>query len=144
MDRRSRCLIAFLERRPILDPAPVSEIKQSGATASGAFFGRAGSREQLDQQALQAPSLALVERRQAAHRPGRFALYQVGAGYLGLLQLPKGGFHIEVAVSDLDLMHRRLLAAGLEPAGEPRERPWGERAFNLVDPDGNVLEIQEA
>lgn len=82
--------------------------------------------------------------KEAAHRPGQFALFQVGAGYLGLLQLPKPGFHIEVGVSDLDLLHRRLLAAGLEPAGEPRQRSWGERTFNLVDPDGNLLEMQEA
>ena len=80
--------------------------------------------------------------KEAVHRPGQFALFQVGDGLLSLLRLPKPGFHIEVGVSDLDLLHRRLLAAGLAPDGEPRERPWGERTFNLVDPDGNVLEMQ--
>jgi catechol 2,3-dioxygenase-like lactoylglutathione lyase family enzyme len=80
----------------------------------------------------------------AAHRPGQFALFEVGGGLLGLLQLPKPGFHIEIDVSDLDQMHQRLAAAGLQPSSEPRVRPWGERTFNLVDPDGYVLELQEA
>lgn len=80
--------------------------------------------------------------KQAAHRPGQFALFEVGGGLLGLLQLPKPGFHIEIDVADIDEMHDRLVAAGLEPRGEPRERPWGERTFNLVDPDGYVLEVQ--
>jgi catechol 2,3-dioxygenase-like lactoylglutathione lyase family enzyme len=80
--------------------------------------------------------------KQAAHRPGQFALFEVGGGLLGLLQLPKAGFHVEIDVSDLVEMHNRLVAAGLEPSGEPRERPWGERTFNLVDPDGYALEVQ--
>jgi catechol 2,3-dioxygenase-like lactoylglutathione lyase family enzyme len=80
--------------------------------------------------------------KQAAHRPGQFALFEVGGGLLGLLQLPKPGFHVEIDVSDLDEMHSRLVAAGLEPRGEPRQRPWGERTFSLVDPDGYVLEVQ--
>jgi catechol 2,3-dioxygenase-like lactoylglutathione lyase family enzyme len=79
----------------------------------------------------------------AAHRPGQFALFQIGGGRLGLLQLPRGGFHVEIAVSDLDGVHRRLVAAGIEPASAPRQRPWGERTFNVTDPDGNVLEFQD-
>jgi catechol 2,3-dioxygenase-like lactoylglutathione lyase family enzyme len=79
----------------------------------------------------------------AGHRPGQFALFRVGGGLLGLLQLPKPGFHVEIGVSDLDGMHQGLVAAGLEPKGPPADRPWGERTFNLVDPDGHVLEIQK-
>jgi catechol 2,3-dioxygenase-like lactoylglutathione lyase family enzyme len=78
----------------------------------------------------------------AGQRPGQFALFRVGGGLLGLLQLPKPGFHVEIGVSDLEAMHRRLLAAGVEPESPPADRPWGERTFNLVDPDGYVLEIQ--
>jgi catechol 2,3-dioxygenase-like lactoylglutathione lyase family enzyme len=79
----------------------------------------------------------------AAHRPGEFALFEIGGGLLGLLQLPKGGFHIEIGASDLDGIHERLVQAGIRPAGPPRDRPWGERTFNLIDPDGNVLEFQD-
>jgi catechol 2,3-dioxygenase-like lactoylglutathione lyase family enzyme len=34
------------------------------------------------------------------------------------------------------------VAAGVKPIGEPRDRPWGERTFNVRDPDGNLLEFQ--
>ena len=82
---------------------------------------------------------------EVGHRPGRISLFQVGDRLLGLLQLPRSsGFHLEVGVSDLDEMHRRLLEAGLEPQSGPLDRPWGERTFNLVDPDGFVMEMQEA
>lgn len=79
----------------------------------------------------------------AAHRPGQFALFAIGGGLLGLLQLSRAGFHIEIDVADLDAVHRQLVEAGLRPASAPRRRPWGERTFNLVDPDGNVLEFQD-
>lgn len=79
----------------------------------------------------------------AAHRPGQFALFQIGGGLLGLLQLARGGFHVEIGAADLDGVHRQLVAAGIEPASEPRQRPWGERTFNVTDPDGNVLEFQD-
>jgi uncharacterized glyoxalase superfamily protein PhnB len=36
-------------------------------------------------------------------------------------------------------MHARAVAAGLEPKFEPRDAPWGERYFHLVDPDGHEL-----
>ncbi len=79
----------------------------------------------------------------AAHRPGQFALLEIGGGMLGLLQQPRVGFHVEIGASDLDAVHRRLVEAGVSPASSPRDRPWGERTFNVVDPDGNVLEFQD-
>lgn len=79
----------------------------------------------------------------AAHRPGEFALFEIGGGLLGLLQMPRSGFHVEVDTSDLDALHEELVKAGLSPASRPRQRPWGERTFNLVDPDGNVFEFQD-
>jgi len=29
-------------------------------------------------------------------------------------------------------------------AGEPKEHPWGEKSFLLIDPDGNRWEITES
>jgi catechol 2,3-dioxygenase-like lactoylglutathione lyase family enzyme len=77
------------------------------------------------------------------HRPGQFALFQVGHSLLGLLRLKAPGFHVEIATADLDGMHRHLLAAGIEPQGEPRQRPWGERTMMVADPDGYLLEFEE-
>jgi catechol 2,3-dioxygenase-like lactoylglutathione lyase family enzyme len=82
------------------------------------------------------------------HRPGDFALFQLGEGRLGLLSarfLPKGApaFHMEVSstLEDIDALHDQVLAAGLEPDGPPANRSWGERTFHLSDPDGNRIEF---
>jgi catechol 2,3-dioxygenase-like lactoylglutathione lyase family enzyme len=44
-------------------------------------------------------------------------------------------FHVE----DVDAMYRRARAAGFAPEFEPRDAPWGERYFHLLDPDGHEL-----
>jgi catechol 2,3-dioxygenase-like lactoylglutathione lyase family enzyme len=77
-----------------------------------------------------------------AHRPGEFALFRVGKAHLGLLQSKTVGLHLEVSTDDLDGFFDRLVAAGVEPVGAPRDRPWGERTFNVRDPDGNLIEFQ--
>ena len=59
---------------------------------------------------------------------------------------------IYFSVKDLDLVHARAtqlecLAQGLvhgAPAGSIVVRPWGERSFYAVDPDGNELCFVEA
>ena len=52
------------------------------------------------------------------------------------------------STDELDAVHRRAQAMGCldpgrihgeDPAGEIVERPWGERSFYAVDPDGNPL-----
>ena len=45
-------------------------------------------------------------------------------------------------VDDADEHHRRLQAQGLEPES-PRDAPWGERFFHVVDPDGHELSFAE-
>jgi len=46
-------------------------------------------------------------------------------------------------VSDLDGLYAQLRAAGIQPVGRPRRRPWGERTFEVLDPDGNRIEFQD-
>jgi catechol 2,3-dioxygenase-like lactoylglutathione lyase family enzyme len=41
--------------------------------------------------------------------------------------------------SDVDTLHARLVAAGLNPAAPPRDAAWGERYFHISDPDGHEL-----
>ena len=77
-----------------------------------------------------------------AHRPGQFALFRVGRMHLGLLQSKKTGFHLEVDTPDVDGFHAKLVAAGIQPLSGPVDRPWGERTFNVRDPDGNLIEFQ--
>ncbi|OLD26671.1 MAG: hypothetical protein AUJ02_01855 [Chloroflexi bacterium 13_1_40CM_3_65_12] len=77
-----------------------------------------------------------------AHRRGEFALFRIGKAHLGLLQSKTTGLHLEVNTADVDAFYDRVIAAGIEPVGAPRDRPWGERTFNVRDPDGNLIEFQ--
>jgi catechol 2,3-dioxygenase-like lactoylglutathione lyase family enzyme len=77
-----------------------------------------------------------------AHRPGEFALFRIGKSRLGLLQSKKTGLHLEVNTTDVDGFHAELVVAGIEAMSAPRDRPWGERTFNVRDPDGNLIEFQ--
>jgi uncharacterized glyoxalase superfamily protein PhnB len=42
-------------------------------------------------------------------------------------------------VDDVDAQHARACAAGLSPLFAPRDAPWGERYFHIVDTDGHEL-----
>lgn len=42
-------------------------------------------------------------------------------------------------VADVDEQYQRLLKLGVEMLNEPTTHPWGARAFQFRDPDGNML-----
>ena len=44
-------------------------------------------------------------------------------------------FHVD----DVDATHARALSAGYEPEFAPKDAPWGERYFHIIDPDGHEL-----
>ena len=74
-----------------------------------------------------------------------FTSFRVGPGYLNL-QLetehrpPKGIWgRVIFWVDDVDAMHERALAAGLHPATDPSDAPWGERYVHIRDPDEHEL-----
>ena len=92
---------------------------------------------------LRIPGAVLVD-----HRPGDFALLQIGGARLGLLTtryLRGGGpgFHMEISTSSdaVDALYEQVRAAGIEPDGPPADRSWGERTFHVTDPDGNLIEF---
>ena len=43
------------------------------------------------------------------------------------------------ATGDLDSVYERALAAGAREVSSIKQRPWGERSFYCLDPDGNRL-----
>jgi uncharacterized glyoxalase superfamily protein PhnB len=43
------------------------------------------------------------------------------------------------ATEELDRVHERALAAGARHVSPIEKRPWGERSFYCLDPDGNRL-----
>jgi catechol 2,3-dioxygenase-like lactoylglutathione lyase family enzyme len=74
-----------------------------------------------------------------------FTSYRVGAGFVNL-QLdgdwqprPDVWGRVVFWVDDVDAVHDRVVAAGLEPMTEPADAPWGERYFHIRDPDGHEL-----
>lgn len=75
------------------------------------------------------------------HRPGEFALFRLGAGMLGLLGFGAPGFHLEISASDVGQLHHQLTGTSLQPQGPPEDRHWGERTFDVIDPDGNRIEF---
>jgi len=75
---------------------------------------------------------------------GDFTSFRVGDGYLNLALRP--GYmpgepwgRTIFYVSDVDAMHAKALAAGLEPETQPADAPWHERYFHILDPDGHEL-----
>ena len=60
----------------------------------------------------------------------------------------RGTVALGVTVKDVDLLFAEL--AGLrenwsfEVSGPPKEHPWGEKSFLLIDPDGNRWEIAQS
>ena len=90
-------------------------------------------------------SLAFYQRLPGAqvmfHMPGRFALLRFGTGRLGLLSYRKRAFHLELECTDLDVTYTKFEELGIPTVGPPTTRPWGERDFLVLDPDGNLLEL---
>lgn len=71
-----------------------------------------------------------------------FTSYRAGASYLNLIAAqPGGGFWGRAIfyVDDVDAFHANAINAGLDPAFEPRNAPWRERYFHIVDPDGHEI-----
>jgi uncharacterized glyoxalase superfamily protein PhnB len=73
-----------------------------------------------------------------------FTSFRAGDNFLNLIAQPKERrwswwgrlifYH-----PDVDALHARLVAAGVQPDTAPRDAPWGERFFHLTDPDGHEL-----
>jgi catechol 2,3-dioxygenase-like lactoylglutathione lyase family enzyme len=43
--------------------------------------------------------------------------------------------------AEVDSVHARVVAAGLEIVHPPTDEPWGVRRFFFRDPDGNVINV---
>ncbi len=78
------------------------------------------------------------------HHEGVFALVRLGAGRLGLLQMPSAPpFHLEFETpADLDALAQQFQAAGMDSVKKPALKSWGEVNFTVRDPDGNLLEFE--
>lgn len=74
-----------------------------------------------------------------------FTSFRVGDGYLNIQRddrwtpPPVVWGRVIFHVGEVDAMYERAIAAGLTPATEPADAPWGERFFHIRDPDGHEL-----
>lgn len=90
-----------------------------------------------------------------------FSEFVLPSGYRFAFFLPTGtaGKHFSAAgtrnasssgltVVDVDEVFNRLLVCAesheCSHAGAPKEHPWGEKSFLMVDPDGNKWEITQS
>ena len=86
--------------------------------------------------------------------PGARHYYNCGGVVLAVLDVAQGGMKpapgpksLYFAVADVEAVHARAKELGAlapfsvhgAPAGEIRQRPWGERSFYVTDPWGNEL-----
>lgn len=71
-----------------------------------------------------------------------FTSYRAGESYLNLIATERTpGFWGRAIfyVEDVDAFHASAVAAGLRPQFAPRDAPWRERYFHILDPDGHEL-----
>ncbi len=73
-----------------------------------------------------------------------FTSFRAGTGHLNLIAQPaerrwSWWGRVIFFVSDVDVLHRRVIAAGYRPDTAPRDAEWGERFFHITDPDGHEL-----
>jgi len=50
---------------------------------------------------------------------------------------------VNLAVDDIEAVHRRLVAAGVPFTRSPEREAWGGRVATFVDPDGNTLQLMQ-
>lgn len=75
--------------------------------------------------------------------PYHFATIQRGHVTIGLSQSDapsvNGQFAVYLYVADVDAVHAEFTASGIETHGQPMDRFFGCRDFQLTDPDGHKL-----
>lgn len=79
--------------------------------------------------------------KQIVYREGEFALFQIGIGRLGLIEIDGPEFHVEIGTDDLDALYQELVEAELD-VEPPEEKPWGDYTIETRDPDGHTIEFE--
>lgn len=54
-----------------------------------------------------------------------------------------GGLTYGLEVDDVDSEYHRIRTQGVDTDGPPRDNPWGDRSFTVVDPNGIALHIHQ-
>jgi catechol 2,3-dioxygenase-like lactoylglutathione lyase family enzyme len=73
-----------------------------------------------------------------------FTTFRTGAAFLNLIKQDarvtwSWWGRIIFQVGDVDAFYQEILDRGFKPEAPPRDAEWGERYFQLIDPDGHEL-----
>ena len=75
-----------------------------------------------------------------------FTTMRAGQSFINLREVPvratHGGIRVILRVYGVDALHRDLVEKGLAPS-EPKDAAWGERYFEVSDPQGVVISFAE-
>ncbi len=73
----------------------------------------------------------------------RIAFFQVTGGTTKYFDAKseRKGLSLGVTVQDVEQAYQNALEAKLDVSGAPKDHPWGEKSFLVIDPDGNRWEI---
>jgi catechol 2,3-dioxygenase-like lactoylglutathione lyase family enzyme len=82
--------------------------------------------------------------RQSVFRPGVVAIFEVGDTDVFLLPGEPASAEFDLATDDVDALHRRLTAAGVECDAPRDEKQSGHRGFAFTDPEGNRVRVVSA
>lgn len=53
------------------------------------------------------------------------------------------GLTYGLEVDDVDAEYQRIRTQGVDTDGPPRDNPWGDRSFTVIDPNGIALHIHQ-
>ena len=81
---------------------------------------------------------------QSVVRPGVVAIFEVGDTDVFLLPGEPASAEFDLAADDVDALHRRLTAAGVECDPPRDEKQSGHRGFSFIDPEGNRVRVVNA
>lgn len=56
----------------------------------------------------------------------------------------RGTASFGVTVNDTQAAYEKAIAMNADVSGPPKDHPWGEKSFLLIDPDGNRWEITQS
>lgn len=59
------------------------------------------------------------------------------------LSSPIQAFEISFHTKDVNSIYARAIQAGASPIASPHTKPWGQKAANIRDPSGILIEITE-
>ena len=79
--------------------------------------------------------------RLSAAQPGVIAIFEVGDTDVFLLPGEPAAAEFDLAADDVDALHRRLVAAGVECDAPQDDKRSGHRGFSFTDPEGNRVRV---